>query len=184
MTARPSPPGAALRDLLQRRLEVPALCRLLSLPQGADVLELGCGAGNAFAPLRHHLRPRSLTGVDLATSVGVRADVRSLPFAPASFDLVIDFGTCQQAGPEAVREVVRVLRPGGLFVHETRLAQLLAHPRRRSPRLPWAAAPELSPVATAGLWAVRSAGRRPAGRSDPLDEPAETGWRGWGTMLR
>ena len=158
MTARPSAPGAVVRDLLQRRLEVPALCRLLSLPQGADVLELGCGAGNAFAPLRRHLRPRSLTGVDLATSVGVRADVRSLPFAPASFDLVLDFGTCQQAGPEAVREVVRVLRPGGLFVHETWLAQLLAHPLRPPSGLRWSVVPGLVPARSALLWQARTPG--------------------------
>ena len=150
-----------MRDHLQRRLEVPLLCRLLSLPRGGDVLELGCGSGNAFAALRRHLEPASLTGVDLDPVVGVVGDVRALPFADASFDLVVDFGTCQQAGPDALREVLRVLRPHGLFVHETRLAQLLAHPRRRSAALQWSAVPELSPRATAGLWSARSAVPRP-----------------------
>ena len=44
----------------------------------------------------------------------------------------------------ALREIARVLAPGGRFVHETPLAQRLAHPIRSSGRsLPWSAAPAL-----------------------------------------
>lgn len=145
-----------LRDALQRWVEVPLLCRLLPVPPGGDVLELGCGPGNAWTPLRGRLQPRSLVGVDRDTKVGVRCDIRALPFAAASFDPVIDFGTCQGAGPEALREVARVLRRRGLFVHETRAAQLLAHPLRRSSSLSWAQVPELSPMSSWGLWSARA----------------------------
>jgi SAM-dependent methyltransferase len=146
-----------VRDLLQRRLEVPLLCRLLPLPRGGDVLELGCGSGNALEPLHRHLRPASMTGVDTVTSVGVVGDVTALPFATGAFDLVVDFGTCQHLRPEAQRvaldEVHRVLRPGGVFVHETWLAQLLAHPAHR-PRSLRGAGAGLHPLASAGLWAA------------------------------
>jgi SAM-dependent methyltransferase len=117
------------------------------------VLELGCGSGNALPGLRTALRPRSLVGVDLDTRHGVVGDARSLPFRDRSFDLVVDFGTCQHAGAAALVEVARVLRPGGLLVHETRWAQRLAHPRRGGQSLE--PLTELVPVSSAGLWALR-----------------------------
>jgi SAM-dependent methyltransferase len=90
------------------------------------------------------------------------ADVRALPFESGSFDLVIDFGTCYHVGGgptgrlAALVEIARVLRVGGLFVHETRVAQHLAHPVRSfGRRLPWPAVPMLAPVRGAVLWAAR-----------------------------
>jgi SAM-dependent methyltransferase len=146
--------SARLRDLAQRRLEIPLLVALLRLPRGGDVLELGCGTGNALACLDAALEPRALVGVDRETDKGVVGDVTALPFLDGSFDLVLDFGTCQLAGPAALAEVCRVLRPDGLFVHETRWAQQLAHPRAG-----WARGlgpvNGLVPVAAAGLWAMR-----------------------------
>jgi hypothetical protein len=53
-------------------------------------------------------------------------------------------------------EIVRVLRPGGLFVCETVTSQLLSHPfRSRGRRLPWKAVPELSVVRDRLLWKTR-----------------------------
>jgi hypothetical protein len=55
-----------------------------------------------------------------------------------------------------LNEISRVLRVGGLFVHETRLAQRLAHPVRSLRRkLPWNAVPMLAPDQSAVLWAAR-----------------------------
>lgn len=120
------------------------------------MLELGCGGGNALPALRARLRPSRLVGVDLRTTVGVCADVTALPFADSAFDVVVDFGTCQAAGPAALSEVVRVLRPGGVLVHETGWAQLLAHPAHGFRRLDAGAVDgQLVQVATAGLWAMR-----------------------------
>jgi len=147
---------ASARDVLQRRLEVPLMCVALRVPRGGDVLELGCGAGNALPALRRRLRPARLVGVDLQASVGVRADVTALPFPDSTFDVVVDFGTCQVAGPEALGEVARVLRPGGVFVHETGWAQLLAHPADGYRPVDLVAADGcLTWVATAGLWTMR-----------------------------
>ena len=87
-----------------------------------------------------------------------QGDVRSLPFPDGAFDVVLDFGTCYHiATPErALAEIARVLAPGGRLIHETPLAQLLAHPVRSSGRLlPWSAVPELVPHRNALLFASR-----------------------------
>lgn len=168
-------PDVARRNLMQQSLEVPALIRLLDLPRGGNVLEVGCGRGVALPPLARLLTPSRLVGLDIdgdlvevarerlderevAASLQV-GDVRSMPFAGRSFDTVIDFGTCHHiANPElALREIVRVLRPGGLFVAETVTSQLLSHPfRSRGQRLPWREAPELTVIKGRLLWKVRT----------------------------
>ena len=167
-------PSVAPRNALQEHVELPLMLRALSVPTGGDLLEVGCGRGVALPVLNERLRPSSLTGVDVdpvaladarshaaergATVRLERADVRRIPFDDASFDVVFDFGTCYHiAHPsQALREIVRVLRPGGLFVTETVLSQLFAHPlRTRGKPLPWASVPELELVRHAGLWQMR-----------------------------
>jgi ubiquinone/menaquinone biosynthesis C-methylase UbiE len=167
-------PDVARRNFMQEGLEVPAMVQLLGLPQGARVLEVGCGRGIALPPLAQALRPQLLAGVDIdhglladasrrlaEKNVPVqlfRADVRELPFAGGAFDVVIDFGTCYHiAQPErAMREVVRVLRTGGLFVSETLSSQLLSHPfRSRRRPLPWDVLPELELYSQGVLWKAR-----------------------------
>lgn len=166
------------RNGLQERVEIPWLVRALRLPRGGRVLEVGCGRGVALPVLAARLRSHLLVGVDVDRSLveaarrriartGARAvvyvaDVRSLPFENGSFDVVIDFGTCYHVGGggagqlAALREIARVLRVGGLFVHETRVAQHLAHPVRSfGRRLPWTAVPALASERRAVLWAAR-----------------------------
>ena len=90
------------------------------------LLEAGCGVGkwiSYFNRMGHQA-----IGVDYAPSglrvaaaadptlVTVRCDCRALPFESNSFDYVFAAGTVEHdpAGPEAaLREFVRVLRPGG-----------------------------------------------------------------------
>lgn len=145
-----------MRDALQRYVEVPLVVGLLSLPRGLEILELGCGSGNALPALRRLLRPARLVGVDLSPgAAAVLGDANHLPFRPGSFDLVLDFGTCFHADPRALHEVARVLRPGGRFVHETRWAQRIAHPGHRPRPLDWTPAPELHQERSALLWSVR-----------------------------
>src|SRR5262245_7530164 len=134
-------PEIQRRDDLQVKIEVPLLLRALQLPAGGNLLEVGCGSGAALLELAGRLRPAYLAGVDIDARLLVSArarfasaavaadflqvDIRSLPFADESFDLVIDFGTCYHIGRRAtaLHEIGRVLRPGGLFVHETPVSQ-------------------------------------------------------------
>ena len=108
-----------------------AIFRGYGLPDDPDVLDVGCGTGEITARLAE-LYPRAeLVGVDLiarhlevarkrCAGLGGRvafreADAFALPFADATFDLVV----CRhmlQAVPrpdDAMSEMVRVLRPGG-----------------------------------------------------------------------
>jgi SAM-dependent methyltransferase len=166
------------RNGLQERIEIPLLIRALGLPAGRRVLEVGCGRGIALPVLASRLAPRALVGIDVDQQLvaiaqqrlrvlGVdatvhHADVRSLPFDDASFDLVIDFGTCYhvsggRAGAwAALGEIARVLAPGGLFVHETPIAQHLAHPVRSFGRtLPWNGTSSFTRRRSAVLWTMR-----------------------------
>jgi len=166
------------RNGLQALLEIPLMIRALKLPRGAQVLESGCGRGVALPVLDDRLEPVELIGLDIdgallaearervrntcTYATLVEGDVRDLPFEVGRFDLVIDFGTCYHVSDtmdgrrEALGEVARVLRPGGLFVHETRTAQRLAHPLRSFGRaLPWWTVPSLVPDRSALLWAAR-----------------------------
>lgn len=166
------------RNGLQALLEIPLMIRALRLPLGMRVLEIGCGRGVALPVLAERLAPVELVGLDIDAALLAEADervrrtgteatliegdVRDLPFASGRFDVVIDFGTCYHASDTmqgrraALGEVARVLCEGGLFVHETRVAQRLAHPvRSYGRRLPWSAVPTLVRDRSAMLWATR-----------------------------
>lgn len=170
--------NVAARNGLQERVEIPLLIVALRLPIGCRVLEVGCGRGVALPVLSRWLLPRELVGVDVDPTLVdiasrrvcrqrveasvIEADVRSLPFDDWSFDMVIDFGTCYHVGGgasgslAAMREIARVIAPRGLFVHETPVAQHLAHPVRSFGRsLPWRDVPSLSRDRSALLWCAR-----------------------------
>jgi len=154
--------------------KVPLVLRLLALPPGVRVLEVGAGRGVALPVLARLLRPARLVGLDIdpmliaiaAERCGNRgctaelfcSDIRELPFADGSFDLIIDFGTCHhiRAPDRALREIERVLSPDGWFVCETVCSQVLSHPfRTRGRRLPWRVVPRLRVERQAFLWKAR-----------------------------
>lgn len=172
-------PNVEIRNALQQSVEVPLLVRILQIPVGARILEVGCGRGVALSALARLRRPLRLVGVDVdgeALSEAaqrtarsrvpvelIRADVRALPLSNAAFDVVIDFGTCYHVAraEEAIAEIARVLVDGGRFITETRASQAVAHPIRTSGRgLPWCAAPELLRTRTAVLWSSQRKVRR------------------------
>ncbi|HSC49555.1 MAG TPA: class I SAM-dependent methyltransferase [Gaiellaceae bacterium] len=91
------------------------------------LLDVGCGGGAHAAELAAH--GWSVTGIDvsagqleLARARGVdvvEADAEALPFEDASFDAAVSMFTHTDMGDfaAALREVTRVLRPGGRFVY-------------------------------------------------------------------
>jgi 2-polyprenyl-3-methyl-5-hydroxy-6-metoxy-1,4-benzoquinol methylase len=98
---------------------------------GKDVLDAGCGVGYGVEILAS-AGARAVTGIDLdpaavataAERFGAHAeaflqgDVRELPAADASFDVVVCFETIEHVedGARALAEFRRVLRPGGVLV--------------------------------------------------------------------
>jgi len=167
------------RNDLQALVEIPTMIRALRLGHFGRVLEVGCGRGIALPVLDERLSPERLVGLDIDEALlreadrncaraGVRAelvhgDLRALPFDDASFDLVIDFGTCyhvsggRRGSLQALLEINRVLRRGGAFVHETPVAQHLAHPIRSLGRtLPWKRVPSFFREKSALLWTLRT----------------------------
>lgn len=100
---------------------------------GRDVLEVGCGRGGGAAYLARALDPRRVVAVDLSPraialcrrrfahprlwfEVG---DAEALGFRDASFDVVVNVESshCYGRFDLFLREVRRVLRPGGHFLY-------------------------------------------------------------------
>lgn len=104
--------------------------RALELRDGAVVLDLCCGTGDFFDPLRRAAKNVRVLGADFCVpmlalasrkhpNVPIQAaDACRLPFADESFDAVtIGWGLRNVADlPQALREIARVLRPGGRMV--------------------------------------------------------------------
>jgi len=168
-------PNVEWRNYLQKWLEVPTVVKVLDLPKGVRILEVGCGRGIALPTLIRLLDPISITGLDIDGDLIaiakkrmakrgfkvnlVQDDVRQMPFEDGSFDLVIDFGTCYHISnaDAALREISRVLSEGGSFVSETYMNQIFAHmvdsPNRN--KVPWESEPSLTVEKRVLLWSKR-----------------------------
>jgi SAM-dependent methyltransferase len=128
--------------------------RLLGRGPGC-LIDVGCGGGANAAVYTD--RGWSVVGVDtseeqlrFARSRGVdvtRADAAALPFADASFDAAVStwLHTDVDDFPAVLREIGRVLRPGGPFVYAG------AHPCFVGPHSRFVAAEGL-PVLHPGYW--------------------------------
>lgn len=118
-----------------------------SLSQRARVLDLGCGTGPVLAELRR--RGLACVGIDYAPDMLafaaerlrrlavddsglLRGDCRRIPFPDASFDAVVCLGVISyvQRYDEVLREVRRVLKPGGVMIvsFRNKFAPLLLDP--------------------------------------------------------
>jgi len=106
----------------QRHVAAYELCEQFFGP--GRLLDLGCGVGHSYGALA----PRETVGVDLEPEAlagqereTVVADMRALPFAASSFASVLSVHSIEHVpDPErVVREVARVLEPGGIAVFVT-----------------------------------------------------------------
>ena len=114
-----------------------SLCELLEKRGWAGcgrILEISCGRAGGLARLASRLRATVTVGLDFsrvssafcqrhyAANPGLRfvvGDAVALPFADASFDVVVDVEATNRFGDGAplFREVARVLRNGGVFLY-------------------------------------------------------------------
>jgi SAM-dependent methyltransferase len=102
----------------------------IDVPRGAAILDCACGIGRLGDAIRRRSAPRSVTFCDLSIDQlrAVRggsaqlADVCRMPYADASFDLVIGNSFLHHLAdvPAALREMYRVCKPGGVVavLHE------------------------------------------------------------------
>jgi ubiquinone/menaquinone biosynthesis C-methylase UbiE len=125
-----------IRRAVQRYYEVPLLLRMAHRLDGKHALEIGCGQGFGMEMILTQFGAATASGVDLDPDMVARAQRRMLPYADRakvsvgdvtaiqaadqSFDAVFDFGIIHHVPvwQDAVREVKRVLKPGGLFLFE------------------------------------------------------------------
>src|SRR5262245_4578702 len=86
--------------------------------QGAEVVGLDISRVVAFQARRNALAARRNGRSNGHSPALLRADIRELPFAPGSFDVVYTMGTIEHIDEyrQAIGEVHRVLRPGGRAV--------------------------------------------------------------------
>lgn len=112
--------------------EIQSFQRMAQLVQGQRILEVGCGAGLTTEAIARILTPSHLSAFDFSdeqvararrrldghANVDVRqADATAMPYADGSFGAVIEIGILHHipAWREAVPEITRVLKVGGVF---------------------------------------------------------------------
>nr|WP_236116907.1 class I SAM-dependent methyltransferase [Hassalia byssoidea] len=101
-----------------------AMCKLI--PDESSVLEVGCGDGSAAQEICSRVKNANYTGVDLSADMWegrqdfnfVAASADKLPFAPASFDVVLSMFVIEHlVFPNCfLDEAWRVLKPGGSLI--------------------------------------------------------------------
>lgn len=135
-----------VRVFFQRR-EVRRWLKLAPPTRGGRVLEIGCGLGRGARLLREEMGFGTVAAFDLEESLVRRAaksvgegktrgisffvgDAQDLPFPDESFDAVVNFGIIHHVldWRRCVREVARVVRPGGVFYFEEIYPPLYANP--------------------------------------------------------
>jgi ubiquinone/menaquinone biosynthesis C-methylase UbiE len=154
------------RDKLKLSPKVAALFRFIrGLPQGALVLDVGCGTGGLLELIERERSDLSTYGVDIGTPPMYRpkgqfahASAFELPFPDNSFDLV----TCAhviehlQDPMPALKEFVRVCKPQGAIYIET--------PSQRAALMPfgfsfWDDPTHVRPYTTVSLeWLLKDVG--------------------------
>lgn len=109
-----------------RRWLVRGLLERFRVPEGALVLDAGCGTGGIYSALRDRWQ---VVGCDLAPlalqycrgrgmSMGVVADIAALPFREKVFDAVVSCDVLEHVpdDEQAARGLFQATKPGGIIV--------------------------------------------------------------------
>lgn len=139
----------AVRATIQRRIEARRFLQFGGTMSGGTALELGCGRGVGVEIILDVFGADRVDGfdldpqmIDLATQrLRPRAnrvrlwvgDAESIRAPDAAYDAVFDFGIIHHIPRwrNALREVVRVLKPGGRFYGEEVLKPFILNPFAR-----------------------------------------------------
>jgi len=123
-----------IRHFLQSALEIKNFTRLVSLPAGATVLEIGCGDGHGTKLIEKHFKPAKIYAIDLDSKMIALAkkgsnsaavsfevgDASKLQYSDNSFDAIFDFGIIHHIPnwKDCILELKRVLKPNGVILIE------------------------------------------------------------------
>ncbi len=140
----------SLRAWSQRALETPLMIGARGALRGLRVLEVGCGRGVGVEILLEQLGAAQVAAFDLDPKMvalaqkrvarfGQRArvfvgDAEHIDAPDASFDAVVEFGILHHVPNwrQALSEIARVLRPGGVFYFEDLLKGSVGAPVARN----------------------------------------------------
>lgn len=138
-----------VRAAIQRHFEAPRLLRMGGRLDGGAALEIGCGRGVGAELVLERFGAGTVDAFDLDPQMVARArrrlaahgararlwvgDATCIAAPDARYDAVFDFGIVHHIPRwrEALREVRRVLKPGGRFYAEEVLAAFILHPLTR-----------------------------------------------------
>lgn len=151
----------AILDEPSRLLKAEKIARLVGGPdalRGRSVLDVGCGSGHIAAALAGLVGPEGeVHAVDVRDQRLVHdgyafhhVDGTTLPLADESLDVVVSNHVIEHVGDERdqlhhLREVRRVLRPGGVCYLAVPSRWVLVEPHVRLPLLSWLPRPLRSP---------------------------------------
>jgi SAM-dependent methyltransferase len=108
-----------------RKFIAPVIADVAKGRAGLRLVDCGCGTGHNLQVLRPH---GAAVGFDLSESglvrargrgaVVVRADITRIPLASGAFDVATSFDVlqCVEGDLDALREMARIVRPGGVLV--------------------------------------------------------------------
>lgn len=123
--------------IIEQRIEIRRLKKMMPLPPGFIALEIGCGRGAGAGIILRELHPSRIHALDLDVSMIAKAQKRlsaadkrqvslwvgdaiALPLRDGSLDAVFGFGVLHHI-PDwraALAEIARVLKPAGVYFLE------------------------------------------------------------------
>jgi ubiquinone/menaquinone biosynthesis C-methylase UbiE len=132
--------------LLFDRVHKGVLARIPSEFVPSEILDIGCGTGRLLRRMKKRWPSAHLLGVDLAEGMVIQArqqtpdakiyhaSAEQLPLQDNTLDLITSTVSFHHWNDQAqgIREVARVLRPGGLFILADMTLPAHGHPTSRS----------------------------------------------------